>query len=300
MDIRVLRNFIMVVQESGITAAAEMLRISQPALSRQMKDLEREVGATLFVRGNRGRAFVLTDEGRLLYRRAGEIVELADRVKAEISSADGIGGDVHIAAAQSAVMRLVGRAAVRVRRRHPNVRVRLHDDYGANIVERLNNGLADFGVLVQPIDMGRFDHLPLPGGDEMGVLMRPDDPLASNSAVRAEDLRGVPIIMPQGALERRDLSGWFGSEGAHLDIVGTMNLSYNASCFVQEGYGCALGFGGMVDESEGNDLCFRPLDPPMRAKLSIAWRSGASLSPAAAAFLETLRGVVAQEEDRRI
>ena len=139
MEIRVLRGFIAVVQEEGITAAADVLRISQPALSRQIKELEEEMGATLFVRGNRGRSLELTHEGQLLYRRAREIVELADRTKSEIVAGERIEGDVHIAAAQSAVMDVFAKAAVHVRELHPGVRFQLHDDFGENIVERLNN-----------------------------------------------------------------------------------------------------------------------------------------------------------------
>ena len=167
MEIRTLRNFIAVVQEEGVTAAADVLRVSQPALSRQIKGLESEMGAMLFIRGTRGRPLELTHEGRLLYRRACEIVELADRTRSEIASGEDIEGDVHVAAAQSVVMDVLAKAAVRVRELHPGVRIQLHDDYGENIVERLDNGLADFGVLVQPSDMSRYDHLPLPGGRQI-------------------------------------------------------------------------------------------------------------------------------------
>ena len=247
MEIKILRNFIAVVQEEGVTAASDVLRISQPALSRQIKDLEEEMGATLFVRGNRGRALELTHEGQLLYRRAREIVELADRTKSEIASGEEIEGDVHIAAAQSSVMDVLAKAAVHVRELHPGIRVQLHDDYGENIVERLNNGLADFGVLVQPTDMGRYDHFPLPGGDQMGVLMRSDDPLVAKDGIRAEDLQGLPMIVPKGALVRRDLSGWYGADLRPYHIVGTMNLAYNASRFVRAGYGYAMSLGGLVD-----------------------------------------------------
>lgn len=294
MEIRVLRNFIAVVQEEGVTAAADVLRISQPALSRQIKDLEEEMGATLFVRGNRGRSLELTHEGQLLYRRACEIVELADRTKSEIASGEDIEGDVHVAAAQSAVMDVLAKAAVHVRELHPGVRVQLHDDYGENIVERLNNGLADFGVLVQPTDMSRYDHLPLPGGDCMGLLMRSDHPLASHDGVTPEDLQGLPLIVPKGALARRDLSGWYSDNLRPFDVVGTMNLTYNASRFVRAGYGCALSLEGLVDTGEGSGLVFRPLDPMMHISLSMAWKKNQPLTPAARAFLTCVREVAAE------
>ena len=261
MELRILRNFIAVVEEEGVSAAADALRISQPALSRQIKDLEDEVGATLFVRGNRSRSLELTEKGRLMYRRAQEIVELADRTQKEMTADEDIAGDVHIAAAQSAAMRIVARAMTRLRHKHPQVRVRLHDDYGQNIIERLDNGLADFGVLVQPTDMSRYDFLPLPTGDPMGLLMRYDHPLATRESIHPKDLADVPVIVPQGVLNRRDLSGWYKSGNKELNIVGTMNLLYNASCFVQEGYGCAICSQGLVDTSWESGLVFQPLDP---------------------------------------
>ena len=294
MEIKVLRHFIAVVQEEGVTAAAEVLRISQPALSRQIKDLEGEMGATLFVRGNRGRALELTHEGQLLYRRACEIVELADRTRSEIASGEQVEGDVHVAAAQTAVMDVLAKAAVHVRELHPGVRIQLHDDYGENIMERLNNGLADFGVLVQPADMSRYDHLPLPGGDRMGLIMRPDHPLAARSGVKPADLQGLPLIVPKGALARRDLSGWYSGSLRPFDIVGTMNLTYNASRFVRAGYGCALSLEGLVDTGEGSGLTFRPLEPTLRASLSMAWKKSQPLTPAARAFLDCVREVVGE------
>ena len=261
MEIRTLRNFIAVVQEEGVTAAADVLRVSQPALSRQIKGLESEMGAMLFIRGTRGRPLELTHEGRLLYRRACEIVELADRTRSEIASGEDIEGDVHVAAAQSVVMDVLAKAAVRVRELHPGVRIQLHDDYGENIVERLDNGLADFGVLVQPADMSRYDHLPLPGGDRMGLLMRPDHPLVVKNGITPDDLQDLPLIIPKGALVRRDLSGWYGGNLRPFDIIGTMNLTYNASRFVRAGYGCALSLEGLIDTGERSGLTFRPLEP---------------------------------------
>lgn len=292
MELKVLRHFIAVVEEGGVTAAADVLRISQPALSRQMSGFEDELGVKLFVRGNRAREIALTGEGRLMYRRAREIVELADRARSEMGEGRDIVGEVHIAAAQSVVMHTVARAAMLLRGRHPNITVQLHDDFGANIMERLDNGLADFGVLVQPVDMGRYGSLPLPGGDPMGVLMRRDHPLAERTRIEPRDLDGVPLIMPRGVLERGDLSGWLGRYAKRLLVVGTTNLMYNASCFVQEGYACAVGPEGMVDASDATGLCFRPFAPEVSTHLAIAWKAAQPLPPAADAFLQALRDVL--------
>lgn len=296
MDIRSLREFITVVQEEGISAASDVLRISQPALSRRMKELEKELDTTLFARGNRGRTISLTEEGRLFYRRAQEIVELADRARDEMHQHAELEGTIHIAAAQSSVMRYIGRAATRIRIRYPRILFDMHDGNGLDNTERLNNGLADFGVLIEPIDMSKFDHLPLPGGDSFGILMRADDALASCERITPQQLETLPLVVSKGSIARRDLSGWYSGEGRHhLNIIGTMNLIYNMSCFVREGYGYALTNGGLIDTSEQSGLVYRPLDPPLTTRLSIAWRKDRELPAIAQVFLDQLREVVVED-----
>lgn len=294
MDIQTLRDFVSVVQEEGISAAADVLHISQPTLSRRIADLEKQLSVQLFRRGNRAHGIELTAEGIMFYRRAQEIVELADRAQEEIHRRARIEGPVHIAAAQSSVMEIVGRAATRTRMLHPGVTFKLHDDYGANNTERLDNGLADFAVLVQPMDMGHYDHLTLPGGEAMGVVMRADDPLASRTSITPDILQELPLMVPRGSLERRDISGWSmqGMQAKPYDIIGTMNLSYNASCFVRAGFGYELCLEGTADTSEGSGLAFRPLEPELHVRLNIAWRRGRTLSAPAEAFLNELRKVV--------
>lgn len=208
MDIRTLRHFVAVVQEEGISAAADVLRMSQPALSRQMKELENELGVTLFERGNRGRSISLTKEGRVFYRRARQIIELADRARAEVHMHDEIAGTIHITAAESNLMNIVALAIAQTRLLYPRITFDIHDDNGPNNVERLNNGIADFAVIMQPIDMTRFDHLSLPGANPLGIGMRADDPIAANETITNELIRDMPLITSTGANQRRDLSGW--------------------------------------------------------------------------------------------
>lgn len=291
MDIRVLRHFIAVVQEEGISAAADVLRMSQPALSRQMKELEEGLGVQLFVRGNRGRSISLTKEGRVFYRRARQIIELADRARAEVHMHDEVEGVVHITAAETAAMNYVGRAAALTRTRYPRVSFDLHDDNGPNNIERLNNGLADFAVVIQPTDMTRFDHLSLPQEDRLGIGMRADDPLAACSGITNERLKDMPLIVSAGTLERRDLSGWYALP-TPLNIVGTMNLPFNASCFVRNGFGYMLTLDHLIEEEPGSGLVWRPLEPPLGIRVSIVWRKDRELSRASQAFLQQLRVIV--------
>lgn len=291
MDIRVLRHFIAVVQEEGISAAADVLRMSQPALSRQMKELEEGLGVQLFVRGSRGRSISLTKEGRVFYRRARQIIELADRARAEVHMHDEVEGVVHITAAETAAMNYVGRAAALTRTRYPRVSFDLHDDNGPNNIERLNNGLADFAVVIQPTDMTRFDHLSLPQEDRLGIGMRADDPLAACSGITNERLKDMPLIVSAGTLERRDLSGWYALP-TPLNIVGTMNLPFNASCFVRNGFGYMLTLDHLIEEEPGSGLVWRPLEPPLGIRVSIVWRKDRELSRASQAFLQQLRVIV--------
>ena len=271
MDIRTLRHFVAVVQEEGISAAADVLRMSQPALSRQMKELENELGVTLFERGNRGRSISLTKEGRVFYRRARQIIELADRARAEVHMHDEIAGTIHITAAESNLMNIVALAIAQTRLLYPRITFDIHDDNGPNNVERLNNGIADFAVIMQPIDMTRFDHLSLPGAN-----------------------RDMPLITSTGANQRRDLSGWL-TQGTTLNIVSHVNLAYNAACLVRNGVGYMLTVNDLTEFSDPeHDLVWRPLDPPLDIRLSVIWRKDRDLSRVCQLFLQQLRTVITQ------
>ncbi|MBT1170668.1 LysR family transcriptional regulator [Bifidobacterium sp. SO4] len=287
MDIEILHHFVTTVQEGGIAAAAELLRISQSTLSRQIQSLEREVGATLLQRRNRGRELRLTREGRLLYRRAEEIVDLVTRARAEITS-DDVSGDIHLAAAQLPSMDIVAQAANDTRNAHPDVRFHLIDGYSTDIMKQLDNGLADFGVLVQPVDMGDYDWIDLPETDRNGLLMPDSHPLADRERITRADLRDVPMLVPQGALSRNNLSGWLNARDRRTKVVGTMNLAYNASLFVKAGYGCAVIPEGIIDTSPSSGLRFVPLDPPLIVRSCLAWKRNQPLTKAGEAFLECL------------
>ncbi|MBW3090019.1 LysR family transcriptional regulator [Bifidobacterium miconisargentati] len=296
METEVLRHFTIVVQEGGIASAAEMLKISQSTLSRQIQSLEQEVGTTLLQRRNRGRELRLTREDQLLYRRAEEIVSLTDRACAEIASG-AITGDVHIAAAQLPSVYIIAQAANDTRSEHPDVRFHLTDGYSTDIMRQLDRGLVDFGVLVQPVDMGDYDYIDLPDTDRNGLLMPESHPLADKEHITKADLRTVKLLVPQGALSRNNLSGWLNARDRRNNVVGTMNLAYNASLFVKAGYGCAVIPEGIIDTSPGSGLKLVPLDPPLMVRSCLAWKRHQPLTEASEAFL---RYVKARIEARKI
>ena len=294
MELRVLRYFLAVAREESISRAAEFLHLSQPTLSRQLMDLEEELGKRLFVRG--GRRMTLTEEGMFLRKRAQEIVALAESTKEAFrSTADDIGGEVHIGGGETRAMRLVAGAARRLTAAHPHVSYHLFSGNAADVMERLDRGLADFGVFIEPVDLSRYEYIRLPVSDVWGVLMRRDHPLAGKSSLRPEDIASVSLLCSRQELVANEIAGWMGESFDRLNIVGTYNLLYNASLLVEEGLGCALCLDGII-RCEGGPLCFRPLEPRLEVGLAVAWKKYQVFSRAAERFLEELQNLLKERE----
>lgn len=292
LELRVLRYFLAVTEERSITGAAEYLRISQPSLSRQLRQLEERLGHRLFERGSR--AITLTAEGELLRDRAREIVALADRTETEIASMDEpVGGPVYLGCGESDAMRILARAARRVRVRWPQVRFHLYSGNAEDLGERLDSGLLDFAVLIEPADVSKYEYVRLPAADVWGVLMRRDHPLAARDAVSSADLEGLPLLVSRQMRAGGELAGWQGAAPERLDIVGTYNLPNNAALMVSEGVGCALCLDRIVNTGPDSDLTFRPLSPRFESGLDLVWRVDRRFSRAARCFLDELRGVIA-------
>ena len=201
MELRVLRYFLAAVREESISKAAESLHLTQPTLSRQIMELEEEFGVKLLNRGKKNRKVTLTDEGRLFRKRAEELVALADRMRSEFSAAEGpVSGDIYIGSGETEAMRLIAQAATELQKEYPHIRYHLFSGNAADVTERLDSGLLDFGILVGEADMAKYDHLPLPVTDVWGVLMRKDSPLTEKSAVTQKDLAEIPLILSQQSL----------------------------------------------------------------------------------------------------
>ncbi len=289
MELRVLRYFLAVAREQSVSGAANALHITQPALSRQLMDLEQELGAKLFLRGSRGKPIELTEKGKRLRLRAEEMITLADRTVEEFTEREtALSGTVYIGGGETEGMRLLASAAARLHERFPLVRFQLYSGIAEDVTERLDQGLLDFGVLVGESALARYDYLPLPASDVWGVLLRADHPLAAGDCVRPEDLRREPLIVSRQALQNNELTGWLGKKPEELHLVGEYNLLHNAVYFVEAGLGAALCIDGLADTSR-NDLCFRPLDPPLRGQLRLVWKKHQIFSKAAKLFLEELQ-----------
>lgn len=289
MDIRVLRYFLAVVREESISGAAKVLHLTQPTLSRQLMDLEEELGVKLLNRGKKNRRVTLTEEGMLLRRRAEEIVALADKTISEFDTSQEISGDVYIGGGETDAMRFIAKIGKKLQERYPLIRYHLFSGNADDVAERLDKGLLDFGLFIEPANMERYHYLRLPHRDIWGLLMRKDSSLANREFIRAKDLENIPLIVSRQSMVHNELSGWSGRDIEKLNIVATYNLIYNASLMVDEGFGYALCLDRLVFAADNNNFCFRPLEPRLEANLDIAWKKHQAFSKAAEKFLEEMQ-----------
>lgn len=286
MELRHLRYFLMVAREGTISGAAAALHVSQPSLSRQMQELERDLGVRLFDRGSR--RVSLTEPGMRLRRRAEEIVDLVGRTEDEFRlTADTLAGEVRVGGGETPAMGLVADAMAAFVDAYPLVRFSLFSGNAESVGERLDSGRLDFGVFVGHADLSRYEFLQLPARDRWGVFMREGDPLAALDAVTPEDLAGRSLILSEQA--SREMGAWFRRDLADLDVVATYNLLYNAALLARRGMGVVVSLEGIVDTSPGSGLAFRPLEPAISADVFVAWKRYQAFSPAAEAFLGAVR-----------
>ncbi len=292
-----MRYFLTVAREGNITKAADVLHVTQPTLSRQLKDLEQELGKKIFIRSSH--SIILTDEGMLLRNRAEEIVNMVDKLEAEFSSMEEtIGGDIYIGGGETEAMKHIARVAKDVQVRYSNIRYHLYSGNEEDITERLDKGLLDFGILIQPADISKYNYLNIPAKDVWGVVMRRDSSLALKESIQAADLLNAPLICSRQAMKqtfsKNEFSDWFGEDFHKLNIVTTYNLAYNAAIMVEEGIGYAITLDKIVNTSTNSNLFFRPLQPRLESGLNIVWKKHHVLSAAADAFLKELQGEFSQ------
>lgn len=296
MELRTLHYFLTVAREQSISAAAESLHISQPALSTQLKAMEEELGKQLLIRGTKGsRKVVLTEEGMILRRRAEEILSLVQKAEEEITRSDEtIVGDVVIGAGETDNVRLLAQAAKGLQKQYPDIHYHISSGNAEYVLEYLDKGLIDFGLLFREPDPKKYEWLTLPAGDVWGVLMRRDAPLSGHATVYPEDLWELPLIIFHQKGDDHRLAQWMGREIAELNVVATYNLVFNASLLVDEGLGYALCFDKLI-HTEGTNLCFRPFSPPLEAPGYIVWKKYQIFSKAAGRFLQAVREMIADE-----
>lgn len=289
MEIRVLRYFLAVAREGSVTGAANFLHLTQPTLSRQIKDLEEHLGTKLFMR--RSHNVVLTAEGMRFRQRAEEIIDMVEKTESEFTLPEGtVSGEIHIGGGETRGMRLIAGILRGLRKDYPDIRFQLYSGNAEDVTERVDKGLLDFGILIQPVDIGKYEYLDIPAADVWGVLVRKDHPLAKKRTMRKKELLAIPLICSRWASRRGPASNalvdWFGRDFKKLDVVATYNLLYNATLMVEEGIGVALAIDGLANTTSTSDICFRPLEPKVESGLNIIWKKYQVFPPAAQLFLK--------------
>lgn len=292
MEIRVLKYFLAVAKEGSITKAANSLHLTQPTLSRQIMDLETKLGHKLFIRGKYN--ISLTPEGIILRQRAEEIIDMVEKTEAEFSSiSEIIGGDIYIGCGETDSMKYIAEVMKNLQTDYPAVKFHIYSGNAEDVTEKLDKGLLDFGVLIQPIDLSKYDYISLPDKDVWGVIMRNDSPLAKKNVIQLQDLINVPIIASRQMSKKYSAQSgfldWFGKEFENLNITATYNLVYNAAIMVEAGLGYAVTLDKLINTSKNNNLIFRPLSPKLESGLDIVWKKYQVFSPAAKLFLSKLQ-----------
>lgn len=284
IELRLLRYFLAVAREASITRAAATLHISQPSLSKQMMELEAALGQKLLLRGKK--KVTLTEEGALLRRRAEEILTLMKKTEAELTAGSAlISGELRLAGAGS---ESVARAAASLLAKYSGVSFQFFNGDAEKIEDGLLHGALDFGILLEPVDLEKYEHIPLKEHASWGFLMPSDALLAAKDAITPEDIKTLPLILPQRRGLRRKLSTWSGLAPEEMNIVASFDILQNYPLLLLKGgLGCAFALSTLIDT--GKSLCFRPLEPPLTSRYGLAWKRGAALSRAAEKFIEEVR-----------
>lgn len=298
MELRVLQYFLAIAREQSIVRAAESLHLSQPTLSTQIRNMENELGKQLLIRGTKGsRKVTLTEEGMILRKRAEEILDLVKKTENEITLSDSvIIGDVYIGAGETDGIRILAKIAGDLRKDYPGIHYHISSGNGNFVIERLDKGLLDFGLVFETPDLKKYDSIKLPEKDIWGVIMRKDDILAEKASISPEDLWDKPLLLSQEQSDGGDLIQWMHKKLSSLNITVAYNLLFNASLFVEEGLGYAICFDKIINTSGNSNLVFRPLNPPLDVEMYLIWKKYQVFSKPAEKFLQTLRKTLSESD----
>ena len=296
MELRVLKYFLTVAREENITKAANLLHITQPTLSRQLMQLEEELGIKLFHRGRHN--ILLTEEGMLLRRRAQEIVDLTDKTEKELAyGVETVSGEISIGCGETQNMKPLCEMIAAFQEKYPEVVFHIYTAIADDVTERLENGVLDMGLLLEPVEISRYHFVRMPLEEKWQVLMRKDCPLAKKEKICPSDLAGLPLIIARRQSVRNLLENWFGNVAEGMRIASTCNLSHiNQSIMVESGIGAAL-----VMDFSCNDqtLCLRPLEPEIVSGCVLVWKKNQVLPLALTRFIDYMKTSLALPTEGR-
>lgn len=296
MELRELEYFLMIIRCGSLSEASRKLHLSQPALTRSLKQLETELGKQLVIRGSR--QIQLTQDGQLLRRRAEEILQLTEKARKEIQISDlALEGDIYVCAGETKALHFLTQAYQKLRLQHPGIRLHISSGDARDVLTELKEGLVDFGVMYPPIDEQFISSIRIPFEDEWGLIMRKDHPLSSKAVISSKDLMQVPLIIPRELYETHRTSRFLNIPEEELQIAATYTLSFNGTLMVTDGVGCLLGLNHIINLTENTVNCFRPLSPSVTQNIHVCWKRYAPMSRPAGALLDVMRKMNADEQN---
>ena len=292
MEIRVLKYFLTVAEIGNITKAAKSMHLTQPTLSRQLQDLEQELGQKLFIRGSKN--ITLTPEGMILRKRAQEIIELVEKTESEFTSIkDEVAGDIYIGAGETKTIKIIANVMKILQNNYPKIKFHIVSGDSEDLSEKLDKGILDFCIFIEPFIPEKYNYINLAEKDTWGILLRKDDPLTKKKSIKIEDIINLPILISRQAIKKtfknNPIINWFGKDFDKLNIAGTYNLLYNAAVMTEEKIGYTLGLDRLIADTLNSPLEFRPLEPKLEVSVSIAWKKNQVFSKPAKLFLKELQ-----------
>lgn len=281
MELRVLRYFLVVAREENITRAAALLHVTQPTLSRQLMQLEQELGVQLFRRSQH--RVILTDEGMLLRRRAQELVDLADKTEREfLQKEEELSGEISIGSGELQAMSYLADILAAFQKRHPHVQFQIYSGNSDNIKERLERGILDFGLLLEPVDISKYSFVRFPVKEQWGALVREEDLCAGKDSISPEDLVGKSLVLTRRELVQQAFNRWLGAAAERVQISASGNLPYNMTLLAKRNIGVFI---TLKLDCDYKGLRFLPLFPRMESDTVFVWKKGEAFSPTASAFI---------------
>ena len=288
MELRVLRYFLTVAREQNITRAANILHITQPTLSRQLIQLEEELHTQLFIRSKN--QISLSEEGMLLRRRAEDIIDLADKTEKEFANREEmISGDIFIGSGETQAMRLMADVMKKFHEQYPFTNFHMYSGNADDIKEKIDQGLIDFALLMEPVQLDKYDFIRLPYKETWGILTRKDSRLSQKEVITPNDLINENLIITHRAIVQNEIASWFHETYEHLQIIATYNLIYNAAIMAEQGMGHVICFDKLVPTEEHSILCFRPFSPKLETGVVLVWKKHQIFSSAANKLLDNLK-----------
>lgn len=282
MELRVLNYFLAVAREENFTRASEQLHVTQPTLSRQIAELEKELGVKLFTRSNHN--IVLTEDGMLLKRRAQELLSLADKTKLELlCREEKLEGTIAIGSGEFLSSGILADCIAAFREKHPLVRYEIFSGNAGNIKDNIERGILDLGLVTEPVDIRKYEFVSMPVKEQWSVLAREDSPISKKDFVTPQELVGLPLIVPANIIAETVVSKWLGSVRDKVHVIAKGNLLYNEAMLAKSNAGFVV---TMRMNCEYDGLRFVPLSPPLESTTALAWKKEQIFSSATAAFID--------------